>query len=296
MDSPLPYPLAIGQTLSLQARLFAIPAQDALSPMDFWLQADGLPELPPLFHSYEQEVRLCLDSTMGPTWVEQAQGWHYAIHDPWGPGSSPANELHLWLAALRGDLTDGEQVRYRELVRDLSRRSDYVGGQPNPLLHVPALAMHLAEDDDLLTIARFGRQKLNGQNAEGFWPYVPQQRSGRAFGEAGDTSSGQIAANALYLLRFARITGDPVLREAGLRALRFLEAHHSRRPEGAQVWELPLHCPDLLAAAWAEQCYLEAYWLTGEKHDAERAQWWALSGLPFVYLWASPDRPVMALV
>jgi hypothetical protein len=197
------------------------------------------------------------------------------------------------LAALRGEI-DAEQARVRQLVRAQAQRTDYAGGQPNPQLYLTALQMHLAEDErGLLGTAELAWPKLASQNALGYWPYQPQPREGRPFGEAGDTSSGQIAANALHLLRFARYTGDPALQEAGLRALDYLQAHHSRRPEGAQVWELPLHAPDLLAAAWAEQCYLEAYRLTGEARYAERAQWWALSGLPFVYLWDSPHRTVM---
>ena len=294
VDGLPPFALPSRSALHLRGRLFAIPAEDALAPLAFWLESYDLPELPPLPRSYDEGIRLSLDSTLGPTWVESAQGWHYAIHDPWGPGSSPANELHLWLGTLRGDLSTEEQATSRELVRELSRRTDYVGGQPNPLLYVPTLYMHLADRDELLDTAKHAGPMLAGQDAEGFWPYRPQARSGRPFGTAGDTSSGQIAAKALYLLRFARITGDPALREAGLRALDYMEAHHSRRPEGAQIWELPLHCPDLLAAAWAEQCYLEAYWLTGEAHYARQAQQWALSGLPFVYLWSAPDRPVMA--
>jgi hypothetical protein len=291
--SPPPqFPVMSG--LNLDAEWFALPAGDALAPIAFWLERHGLPEPPELPRSYEEGVRLSLDASTGVTWDEASQGWHYALHDPWGPGSSPANALHLWLAALRGEIDGDEQERVRQLVRDQSWRTDYAGGQPNPQLYLTALQMHLAEDErGLLRTAGLARPKLAGQTAQGYWPYRPQLREGRPFGEAGDTSSGQIAANALHLLRFARYTGDPKLREAGLRALDYMEEHHSRRPEGAQTWELPLHAPDLLAAAWAEQCYLEAYWLTGETRYAELAQRWALSGLPFVYLWAPPQRTVM---
>jgi hypothetical protein len=293
-DAREPYAVAAGQTLTLSGRLFAVPAEDALAPLGYWLQANALPPLPPLDRSTQDGIRLSLDSSLGPTWDEQQQGWHYALHDPWGPGASPANELHLWLAALRGDLSGADATRARELVRALGRRTDYVGGQPNPAFYVPTLGMHLADADGVFDIARFGQERLRGQNDQGFWPFAPQPRTGRPLGEAGDTSSGQVAGNALYLLRFARITGDPSLQRAGLRALEYLEARQSRRPEGAQIWELPLHCPDLLAAAWAQQCYLEAYRLTGHAHYAEQAQRWALSGLPFVYLWSAPDREVMA--
>jgi hypothetical protein len=114
----------------------------------------------------------------------------------------------------------------------------------------------------------------------------------RKLGEPGAREVGITATYAAEVLRCARVTGDPVALRAGLRALKAMERY--RVPRGAQVWEVPLRAPDILAAAKALEAYLEAYIATGEGKYLEGARYWALAGLPFVYLWALPDRPVMA--
>jgi hypothetical protein len=112
------------------------------------------------------------------------------------------------------------------------------------------------------------------------------------FGQSGDTSNGYTATQAYPVLFYARLTGDPRLVQAGLLALDYLAAQ-PLRPEGAQTWELALHVPDLLASAWIVHSFVEGYRLTGEVRYLHLAQRWALTGLPFIYLWNPPDRPVM---
>jgi hypothetical protein len=62
-------------------------------------------------------------------------------------------------------------------------------------------------------------------------------------------------------------------------------------PRGAQVWEIPLHTPDQLASAYAVWAYVRGYELTGRDDYLAQARRWALSGIPFVYLWGC--HPVM---
>jgi hypothetical protein len=64
-----------------------------------------------------------------------------------------------------------------------------------------------------------------------------------------------------------------------------------RTPRGAQTWELSLHTPDILASAHLVRAYVRGYELSGKKEYLDLARKWALSGVPFVYLWE--DRPVM---
>lgn len=54
-----------------------------------------------------------------------------------------------------------------------------------------------------------------------------------------------------------------------------------------------MYQPDILAAAHAIGAYVEAYELTGEKAHLKRAEYWAKTGLPFLYHWHLPDRPGM---
>ncbi|MFA0742948.1 MAG: hypothetical protein DFNUSKGM_003081 [Candidatus Fervidibacter sacchari] len=115
------------------------------------------------------------------------------------------------------------------------------------------------------------------------------------YGKEGDTTVGTCTftlRRAVALLRYARMTGSTKAMELGMKAINFIDKNFVR-PEGAQTWEIPLHCPDVLAAANAIHAYLEAWQITGDRYWLERAVYWAKTGLPFIYLWNPPDRPTM---
>ncbi|MHB8969433.1 MAG: hypothetical protein ACYC3X_19925 [Pirellulaceae bacterium] len=57
-------------------------------------------------------------------------------------------------------------------------------------------------------------------------------------------------------------------------------------PRGAQVWEVALHTPDQLASADLVWAYTRGYQLTGSEEYLREARRWALSGIPFTYLWS----------
>jgi hypothetical protein len=105
-----------------------------------------------------------------------------------------------------------------------------------------------------------------------------------------DTASGHCAKKIVPVLEYAWITGDREAREAGLKTLAFMKRF--RTPRGAQTWELSLHTPDILASAYLVWAYVRGYDLTGNREFLREARRWALSGIPFVYLWG--NKPVMA--
>ena len=104
-----------------------------------------------------------------------------------------------------------------------------------------------------------------------------------------DTSSGQCAIFAASLLEHARLTGNRESLAAGEKTLQFMKRF--RTPRGAQVWELSLHTPDIMASAWAAIAYTRGYELTDNPEYLDLARRWAVSGMPFVYQWG--NRPVM---
>ena len=126
---------------------------------------------------------------------------------------------------------------------------------------------------------------ISRQKPDGSFRYSGKYRRGHFE----DTSSGHCARPAAVLLEWARMTGDPDARRAGLKALEFMKRF--RTPRGAQTWELSLHTPDILASAYLIQAYVYGYELTGNKAYLDLARKWALSGVPFVYLWS--NRPTM---
>ncbi|MBC7352506.1 MAG: hypothetical protein H5U08_09125, partial [Thermogutta sp.] len=102
---------------------------------------------------------------------------------------------------------------------------------------------------------------------------------------------GTCAHNAYEILAFARITGDRRLYEEMVKTLELMEKF--RVPRAAQVWEVPVHTPDILAAADAVDAYIEAYRVSGEKRWLQDAVLWARRGLPFVYFWSDPQKPFL---
>jgi hypothetical protein len=129
------------------------------------------------------------------------------------------------------------------------------------------------------------RAIIAAQKPDGSFRYSGKYRKGHFE----DTSSGHCAKRALTLLEFANLTGDSGARRAGIKTLEFMKRF--RTPRGAQTWELSLHTPDILASANLVRAYVYGYELTGRKEYLALARKWAISGIPFVYLWS--DRPVM---
>jgi len=129
------------------------------------------------------------------------------------------------------------------------------------------------------------RSIIAAQKPDGSFRYSGKYRRGHFE----DTSSGHCARRALTLLEFANLTGDAEAQKAGVKAIEFIKRF--RTPRGAQTWELSLHTPDILAAAYLVRAYVYGYELTGRTEYLALARKWALSGIPFVYLWS--DRPTM---
>jgi hypothetical protein len=127
---------------------------------------------------------------------------------------------------------------------------------------------------------------VEDQRDDGSFRYTGKMRPGHFE----DTASAYCAEHAVLLLDFARYTGDARYREAGIKALEFIKRF--RTPRGGQLWELPLHAPDLSACYWLVMAYVRGYEITGRSEYLGLAHRWALSGLPFVYQWSR--FPIMA--
>jgi hypothetical protein len=123
------------------------------------------------------------------------------------------------------------------------------------------------------------REILAQQQPDGSFHYKgPFQR-----GHFEDTASGYNAWRATLLLEHARLTGNPASLAGGLKCLDYMTRF--RTPRGAQTYELSLHTPDLLAAAYLVWSYTRGYELTGNPNYLEQARRWAWCGLPFIYQW-----------
>ncbi len=228
-------------------------------------RSGGLPLPPAPPRTAEEQWRLCLAAIRGP--ISGEGGWGHCAEASWK--RQPYADIASTLWRLTGEAPD------------LPRLVPGGGHLPNEAIYFVT-----GRADEWLRM-RAGQVKgvLGEQQADGSFRYAGPYRRGHYE----DTASGHCASRAAILLDWARATGDAAALEGGLRTLEYMKRFQV--PRGAQTWELSLHTPDILASAYLVRAYVAGYELTGKAEYLACARRWALSGVPFVYLWG--DRPIM---
>lgn len=228
----------------------------------------GLPPLPEAPRSRKQAEDLYLAALRGPLRSPEAEGWGHCAEPRWKRAPFCDHASTWW--RLTGEIPDLPGIQ--------------AGGA-----HVP--------NDAIFFVTGRVREWLDWRRREAAG-ILREQREDGSFRYGGpyrrghweDTASGYCAEKAWRLLEFARWTGDAPALEGGVRALEFMKRF--RDPRGAQTWEIPLHTPDILGSAYLVWAYVRGFELTGRREYLDRARYWAVTGLPFVYQWG--NRPTMA--
>ena len=245
-----------GPKIEATIQVDQLPAEETI----FWaVQKHGLPPLPQPPRSQAEQWDICLEALNGPLRTEA--GWGHCVEPRWT--RQPYSDMASTIWRLTGDAPELPRLA--------------LGGAHVRNESVYFVTGRVAEWKQL----RQGQMRaaLNRQQPDGSFRY-----SGKyARGHFEDTASGVCARPAATLLEYALLTGDAEALEAGVRALEFMKRF--RTPRGAQVWEVPLHTPDQLASAYAVWAYVRGYELTGNEEYLHHARKWALTGIPFVYLW-----------
>ena len=281
-----PLALGAGQSVRLEGKIAVLPEErNPAAAIRTWTQAYGMPITDGIPRSLGEERRLAREAFTRRLWDPARPGWRYAL----GEGSAEPYPFNVLLLHM-----DSAQSGKDRTLGDARAQSDQVLAhlrQNGPL--EPRLAYRFGGLERSLLLTR-GRllESADEQLAGGFWPWEPAAPEERQLGEPGDQEVGLVTSRALPLLRYALLTGDSNLAGAGLRSLQHIEGRY-RVPRGAQSGELPLHAPDLLAAAEAAEAFLLGYRLSGDEHYLTDARYWADTGLPFVYLWGEKDRPAL---
>ncbi|MBL7043964.1 MAG: hypothetical protein ISR77_35380 [Pirellulaceae bacterium] len=294
-EAATPYPVKPDRPLRLEATIFADAQADSpLAAIDAWAQKHGFPKPAPLPHgSYEGEIEFSMQAYLKSLWLPETQEW--------------------WLT--KGNTVMSKTGRPRSYVADL-----LVGSMLSPSQTVAKQCRDRVEDviglvgcEPRLDAARFGRRADLGyanpghaaglvysRDERGAWRFDADLKpkdgpfEGRDYYELGPDNAvevGTCARNAYEVLRYARIAGDWEAFDEMQRTLALMEKF--RVPRAAQVWEVPVHTPDVLAAADAVDAYVEAYRFTRNKRWLHDAVTWADRGLPFIYLWEDPDKPFL---
>lgn len=236
-------------------------AEDPLVESIAWAVAKrGLPDLPAPPRTKEEQHEICLAALNGP--LQNEQGWGHCVQDRWK--RQPFSDMASTTWRLGGEVPEFERYSY--------------GGahvRNGTIYFVTGRAQRWLDIQRRQVQNHIQRRKPDGS-------YRYQGKYARGHFE--DTASGVCARPAAQLLEFAYVTGDQEALKAGLRTLDYMKRF--RTPRGAQVWECPLHTPDQLASAHLVWAYTRGYELTGRKEYLQEARQWALSGLPFTYLWS----------
>jgi hypothetical protein len=223
------------------------------------VQRKGLPALPPAPRTTAQQNEICLAALNGP--LKTADGWGHCVQPNWK--RQPLADMASTVWRLSGEVPAFER---------------FVPGGA----HVPNGTIYFVTgraEQWLEVQRRQVRNFMARQQEDGSYRYDGEFRRGHFE----NTASGLCAMPAARLLEFAYVTGDREALAAGKRTLEFMKRFSV--PRGAQTWEIPLHTPDLLASAYLVWAYTRGYQLTGDADYLQQARKWALSGIPFTYLW-----------
>ncbi|MCX7598798.1 MAG: hypothetical protein N2512_08035 [Armatimonadetes bacterium] len=250
----------------------------------------------PTREEWINEIEWSSQGYLKTLWVPEAVGWMGSKNGPPGFTDISPNPNYLFDCVVAAKLTDDPALR-----RELEERIGLV-------LRTYPWVEPVAEDmgfffgrpvSHLVGAGDIAASPMASQDPDGGWRFHPYVATTGIFkgmdyadlGYEGQEAVGLCARSAYLILRVARMTGDPTALEAGLKALRYMEKFMV--PRAAQVWEVPVHTPDVLASADACEAYLEGYWATGDRRWLERAVYWLETGLPFLYQWDVDAFPWM---
>ena len=290
-EASIPYPLVPSRPLSIKSEIIVDGNVSVLDAVAHWKDAYGAPKPLPPPRGDEEEVLLSRHGFMHTTWDEETRKSRHCVD--WAAQNEPGFATLLWYDYLA---TKDEQVKERvqEIAKNTIAESGTGGLAARGSCHILRweFPFYIGNIDAALTyMEEEMQQRIATQASDGSWRWHPTNARTASLGTPGEAVLGTCAESALLLLKHARITGNKASREAGLKALKFIQQFSV--PRGAQMWECPMYQPDVLAAAHAIGAYVEAYELTAEKEHLKRATYWAETALPFLYHWHLSDRPGM---
>jgi len=298
LEAAAPYPFRGRTPLRLEAWIAGVtPARQSLACLPRWFETFGVPDPAPLPRgSYLQEIEFSARAFLESLWIEAERQWWTSkgAGDLLSPKGRPPNfAFQLRMAAL---LTKDAALRQR--CNDRAALAERLGAfspqwweelgftWADPLPHLAALGQAALE-------------RLDSMDPDGSWRFRTRVETNGVFkgmdysllGPDRAAEVGTCALNLHQVLRFARLTGDAEVFKAAEKPLAFIEQFSV--PRAAQVWECPVHSPDILAAADAVDAEIEAYRCSGNAHYLQEAVRWAWTGLPFVYVWNPPGKPIL---
>jgi len=265
-DVPNRIDMADDMRMSLHGRenIFAVISVNEGNMGDavrWFLNRRELPDIPPAPRSPEAQNALTLAAFRGPLLGDDGVSWGYGA-EPDFP-RQPYDSIAATVWRLSGQLPvliappvyGGSPIQ--------NHAYSFLTGRPMELVDLmrdraESVMAEMRPDGSFLYLTRF--------------PDV----------ETSEPSPGYCARKTLEMMEYARLTGNRRVFQQIERSLEFMTRFSI--PRGGRFWETPLHTPDLLTAAHLVALHVRAFEFSRDEKHLEQAQYWALMGLPFVYL------------
>jgi len=282
--SLLPYAGAMlpsGKALHLRAVLLGGRGTSVAPAIQQYVAWSGGPPSPPRARSEDDYRRLAFAGWRG-SGVRVDDG-HFRHAYPGDFGPQPAADAAVLLEWL------GKKDLAQKALAAVPPADLAFAGVGHVHTLAPLLVFAKSADEVIAALARIRTEahgRLSKFAPDGTVPYkaaAGKPDYGRThFAQHANGMTGEALAT---VLEAAAVTGDPELQSEGLRLLRLADrAYADTAPRGAQTWEVPLHTPDILAAAHLITAFTLGWELSGEPRMLEAARYWAWTGVPFVYL------------
>jgi len=281
-----PKQLEADKPLVFRGTLIGGRSRSVIEAVKTYVHLKGLPPVPETVLDSQGFHRLASTGWLDSR-IREGDRFRHAVWQ--GFGAHPAADAAVWLDYLAAATSDEALgVRLKETARTAIaavRPEEYYGSAVGHV-RVPAAPLVYGHVIESVERARdSGRRQLARFNPDGMLPYRRAQGkpdySSTHFALDANGHTAQVVSS---LLSSAMWCGEADLVGEGLRLLRAMDKFAHTVPRGAQTWEIPLHTPDIMASAHLVRAYTLGYELTGDDHLLEEAEYWAWTGVPFVYL------------
>lgn len=297
-SSLLPYQsllLPAQKPLTLKASIFAGQGQAITAAVQHYVRLRGLPQLPPPPSTPINYLELAAHGWLHSD-IRQQNLYRHAAWPGFNP--APAADAALWMDWLATQLPTSSLAP--EL--SLAARNALSAIPPRQLnaaavghIASPAPELIYGDPTNAIQLATTKAQNLLRQlSAPGTQLYSPRpNQPDYASTHWEREANGLAGATIAQLLENAALSGNPQLQNAALNHLyALLQKFNHTVPRGAQTWEIPLHTPDILASAHLTKACILGYQLSNDPSLLAAAEYWAWTGVPFVYLHPPTPKPV----
>ena len=276
---------------SMTTLISAGDGDSVIAAVKDYLQRKQLPPLPEYAGGYQAALALLAKGWLDSSSYADGKWRHAVVPNPEKFAAQPAADALVFLAWLAGETTDAAlATRIRQRLAEVLPKYQELGYSSGVSHGRHELFVRMYFNQALPWLDRAGggaRDILAKLRSDGSSPYVANPTAKHDYGVTHWTDHANgLTANRLTLpAYYAQAAGDLAFRADFLGAVdRVLDLYRHDAPRGAQTWEIALHTPDILGAAYMLKLCVAAYRISGDEKYLSEAEYWALSGVPFVYL------------